>query len=314
MYKIKHVGDRYSIENNGLTLKTPMGSAVVTDYLALAERLVRHLEKYGEDPSNPQSIVAFHYAMLDFFHQGPRSEHERMIAIGLNPGSDWTLSCPSAEPNATMKWISLFGTCATQTERGLQWLASLSLTQLCAVCVIGRALESVNIPFIACSVCDLKDLSAYAKAICDYYPYVSPKELSEYFDNMYFYFNLGINSKNGAEQPKPKIVSRPEESDEDPEILKYLVNIADAYRYLGSKNPALAEGMAKAAEFCVSKKSFPRAEELLNQALNVLENAEYYDRNVIATVDEIACLVYKSIGKENQLKEYKAKLGLIKKM
>ena len=49
--------------------------------------------------------------------------------------------------------------------------------QLCAVCVIGRSLESVNIPFIVATALTPEELKTYAKEVYEYYPYVSRRGL-----------------------------------------------------------------------------------------------------------------------------------------
>jgi hypothetical protein len=67
MYGFRKDGDWFFIDKKSKVLTTPMGQPVKTRNMALAERLVADLEKFGESPSDPVSIVAFHYAMLDFF-------------------------------------------------------------------------------------------------------------------------------------------------------------------------------------------------------------------------------------------------------
>lgn len=197
MYGIRQDGDWYLIEKDSQPLLTPMGRPVKTIHKSLADRLISDLKKHGESPSDPVSIVAFHYAMIDFFSVMPRAELEKSVAIGLDPENDWTFNCPTAAPEHMIKWLNLFGTSSQNIERGKRWLSSLSLPQLCAVCVIGRALESVNIPFILATMLSSRDIKKYAKEIHTYYPYVNINDLSTYFENFLFYFSLDEKSSKG---------------------------------------------------------------------------------------------------------------------
>ena len=59
MYALKREGEWYVLCKNGVELLTPQNRSVKTKFKALADRLVLDLEKYGEDPGNPLSLVAF---------------------------------------------------------------------------------------------------------------------------------------------------------------------------------------------------------------------------------------------------------------
>lgn len=191
MYTIKQKGKKYAFLDDGQALLTPMGNPVVTAYKSLADRLLADLNTHGDDPSDPVSLVAFHYAMIDFFSTMPREDLELSIVIGLSPESDWTFHCPTAEPQQHMKWMNTFGTYSVCANEAVEWLATLSRMQLCAVCIIGRALESVNIPFIvAVALQGERDLKSFARSVNKYYPYVSTKDLKTYFDNYLFYYGV----------------------------------------------------------------------------------------------------------------------------
>ena len=194
VYTSKQEGDEYTIYKNDNVLVTPQARIVKTKYQALADRLLLDLAKYGEKPTNPLSIVAFHYPMIDFFAEGPRGELENSVSLGLDRGNDWTLECPSAEPNFWMRWVGVFGSPQIQSEEGKKWLTELSLMQLCAVCIIGKVLESVNIPYIVATKLKPSALKFFAKEIVKFYPYVTEKELACYFDNYSFYFNVSSDT------------------------------------------------------------------------------------------------------------------------
>ena len=190
MYALSKDDTVYSFNKDGKPLQTPMGRPVKTHFESLAKRLLADLETYGENPSDPVSLVAFHYAMTDFFDVMPREELEYSVAPGLDRENDWTFNCPTATPETMMNWMALFGSYSTNAERAKDWLSSLSPIQLCAVTVLGRALESVNIPFIVATMLSRRDVNSYAKSVNAHYPYVETKDLKTYFDNYLFYFTL----------------------------------------------------------------------------------------------------------------------------
>jgi hypothetical protein len=181
-------GNNFVITKGLRPLRTPMGKTVTTTYKALADRLVEDLRNYGEDPSSTCSLVSFHYPMIDFFATTPRQQLEASVAMGLEPQYDWTFQCPSAAPEPTLRWMALFG--RPKGEEGKKWLASLTLTQLCAVCVLGRSIESVNIPFILATVLPPKEIRAYAQQVAECYGAASAADLVKWFENYLFYFNL----------------------------------------------------------------------------------------------------------------------------
>ena len=198
MYTIRNEQDQYILEKSDQPLLTPRGESVRTTHQILADRLLADLRKHGEDPSDPVSMVAFHYPMIDFFNVAPRVELEHSIAIGLDRENDWTFNCPTATPEPMMRWMGFFGTHSTRAEQGKKWLSTLSLIQLCAVCVVGRVTESVNIPFtVASEQLSEKEIVEYAKVINEFYPYLSTRDLTQILKNFLFYFNLEKLSANG---------------------------------------------------------------------------------------------------------------------
>lgn len=182
----------YYITKDKKPLLTPMGHAVSTTYSKLAARIVEDLTKYGEDPANPVSVVAFHYPLIDFSLHMPREQNEHSVAIGLDEEHDWTSKCPSAAPDAMMKWWGVFGLAMSEKSRdeAKHWLSSLTLMQLCAVCVIGRLIESVNIPYRLATVIKPNETRSFAAAIVEFYPYISAEELANAFATFRFYFNV----------------------------------------------------------------------------------------------------------------------------
>jgi hypothetical protein len=195
MYEIDKQGDSLCIMKDGAPVHTPMGNPVQTRLPAIAKRLVKDLKRYGDDASDPRSIVAFQYPMIDFFLTESRKDLEGSVVAGLNQHADWTLSCPSAAPEMTMAWMSLFGHPTEQSDAAKTWLSDLSLRQLCAVTVLGRNLESVNIPFIVATLLKPEGLGAYAAEVAKRYPCVSRAGVKTMFDNYLFYFHADSGLK-----------------------------------------------------------------------------------------------------------------------
>ena len=189
MYTIQPHDDGFQILKAGQELRTPMGRLVSTKSEPIARKLVEHLELFGEDPSDPQSLVSFHYSYLDFFENGARPPLEHSVAIGLDEAHDWTYGCPSADPHRMMEWWGAFGRGPAQAEAGKEWLSTLSMQQLGAVCVVGRALESVNIPFIVATSLKKKSLPAFIEVVDRHFPFLGAKGLKAVFENFLLYFN-----------------------------------------------------------------------------------------------------------------------------
>lgn len=133
IYTLIEEKDGYSIFKDGQIFTTPACLPARTKTRTLAERLIKDLNALGDDPSEPASIFAFNAPIIDFFSMLPRVELEDSVLSGLSNDFDWTMRSPSAEPNFMMNWVSLFGNGGDQLEKGVKWIKSLSLSQLCAV-------------------------------------------------------------------------------------------------------------------------------------------------------------------------------------
>lgn len=205
MYTVSKETDSLLIEKDGQPLTTPMNHPVRTTFAPLAERLLADLATYGEDPSNPVSLVAFQYPMIDFFSAMPRDELVKSIAMGFDLENDWTFNCPTVAPEPLKHWENLFGTHAVDAELGKKWLSSLTLTQLCAVYVAGRALRSVNIPYILVTMLNQEDIDSFAKEVHACCPFIKLEDMTKYFENFLFFFTLeNPDEKQWSSKQEPK--------------------------------------------------------------------------------------------------------------
>lgn len=200
-YKYIKQDDNFVFYKGRKKLKTIMGSSVTTKYESIAERLVLDLNEFGESPSNPISLVAFHYYIIDFCSNKEleRDFLEHSITIGLEKDKDWTFNCPSENPDVLMVWQDKFGLFEEQSIKVKGWVKTLSIMQLCAICVIGRALESFNIPYIISNRKDVNELDHYSQFINEFYPYIGIEDLNKYFANLLFYFNIERGNDNELE-------------------------------------------------------------------------------------------------------------------
>lgn len=196
MYSFFEENKTFCITKRGNPLTTPQGLPVRTRFKALAEKLTEDLSKFGESPTDCQSIVAFHFAFLDFFLTTPRPALEQSILAGLDIDNDWTFNCPTATPEPMMRWFSVFGSHENSAREATSWVFSLTLEQLCATCVLGKAIKSVNIPYILAKKSSDKNLPKLIKAINEYYPYYGKAKLKRYYENFLFYFHLENGNKS----------------------------------------------------------------------------------------------------------------------
>lgn len=287
MYRLLRDGEFYTICKGNEPLYTPMGTRVTTDSEILAKRLVKHLTEHGESPSNPVSIVAFHYAMIDFFANMSRMETERSVAIGFDEENDWTMSCPSPDPEIMMKWWSVFGRPMSSEERDQAkgWLSSLTLNQLCAVCVIGRFAESVNIPYRLLTNTKVLNINKFAMEIVKFYPFVTSEELFQAFDNFVFYSTLDDN-----EEKEPK------ENSSQALIDRYLRNSAELYRACGPESAEYAYSLYKVAGLYLAQKDYKKAEPLYERALSLVERIRTEKETMSAILKDLAVL-YENTGR-----------------
>jgi hypothetical protein len=193
MYNITPNNGFYIFRKKDKALLTPKGNPVITYSKILADNLLFDLIAYGEDHLIPSSMVTFHYTMIDYVSSIDVCELQQVMAFGFKREYDWTFNRRPSDSQLQTKWIELFGTYTSNSQAGAQWLYSLNLTQLCAVYTLSRAIKSINIPFIVSTNIAPSEISTYAKEVYTYFPQVACEELSRYFNNFLFYFNLNSN-------------------------------------------------------------------------------------------------------------------------
>lgn len=152
--------------------------------------MLDHLNTFGEDLESPTSLVCFHYSMLDFFSSMPRKVLEGEVAAGIDECCDWTFDQFIQSDISEKKWQSLFGEADKRIEEVLDWLKILERHQLCAVCVVGINLGSVNIAYIVATQIEDKDLERFIEQAYDLHPYGYDNEVLPVLKNFLYYFRL----------------------------------------------------------------------------------------------------------------------------
>ena len=120
-------------------LKTPSGKLCDTSYYVLADRVLCDLEEYGEDNMTGESIIPWHFTMVDNFYP---MQHEQVVAM-LNEcflqKYDWTYD---------FGYEKVFGDSKTRVAEIKEWLSECTHMQMTAACCIGNAYHSINVAYV----------------------------------------------------------------------------------------------------------------------------------------------------------------------
>lgn len=209
-----------------------------------------------------------------------------------------------------MRWWEVFGPpLSGQTlEVAKSWLSSLTLMQLCAVCVIGRFLESVNIPYRLATVVDAKGVKKFAAAIAECYPYVSATTISAAFENFLFYFNLEDQGKQGA-SPTPDHTDATYQQ----AVNSHTLLVAEAKHADGLDSELFAAALEKlAAVYHRQGKEYAKAEPLYKQAIDVYIKANGPNDPSVAHCLEQLAQLYREFGKDKKAKETEIRASKIR--
>ncbi|MGC9362151.1 MAG: hypothetical protein ACP5F3_04400, partial [Candidatus Syntrophosphaera sp.] len=148
MYQVSQKDGVFHILKDGMPVYTPAGNPLTTENKALAQKIVDDCEKFVINSSNWQSIVQYHFTMLDFFRHYPRQSIEQQLILNFDPYNDWTLKTPKLNAENLLEWQAVFGTAETRIKEGRAWITSLNLNQLCAAMVLGKTMGSMNIAYL----------------------------------------------------------------------------------------------------------------------------------------------------------------------
>lgn len=173
----KHKDTYGFIENvNGKQklLKTPGDEILCTSYLVLAERILKDVAKFGSLYMSSESILPWHYTMMDNFVKMDHEEVEDILDHCFIQKPDWTFSV-GRENN---ECVRLFG---TEKDRPLEiktWLSKCTHMQMTAACCIGNTYHSINIAFVLAALMENYSGMELQRQF---------KYLAELLDNNFFY-------------------------------------------------------------------------------------------------------------------------------
>lgn len=180
-------GSVYELHQDGRLIMTPAGRPLTTADEELAQALLEDLAAFGPTPGNPCSLVSYQCSYLDFFLTWPRKKLEASVLMGVSREWDWTLDCPSAAPETMMPWYALFGVGSEHLSAVKAWVPTLTTPELCAVTVLGRSLESVNLAFLVATVVKRKELKRYAREIATRNGMDTDEVLANFEKFLFFY-------------------------------------------------------------------------------------------------------------------------------
>lgn len=190
MYQVVEKEGVFHILEENEPVFTPAGNPVTANHETLARRLAGHLHQFGAGTGSHHSIAMYHFPMLDFVVNYPRSDIERTLILAFDPYNDWTFRCTAFTDSMRKRWLKVFGNPETRITEGRAWIADLNLNQLCAAMVLGKALGSMNIPLHASRLAQKSRLLAFAREIVMFKPDLGKLPLEDMLSNFHFYWEL----------------------------------------------------------------------------------------------------------------------------
>lgn len=197
-------------------VKTPAGNAVRTSYRDLADRILNDLDRLGYNYRSPESILAWHFTMIDNFSRMDHSDVEEILDQSFMQRNDWTFE----ENQDDESWTAVFGEEESRNDIIREWLSNCTHMQLTAACCIGNAYHSINIAFVLARLMEnyegdkLKQKFIHlARQIAESSVYGPAEDIIGDFTTFELYYGIHLNEEG-------KIIN--EELDDDGESDKYV--------------------------------------------------------------------------------------------
>ena len=127
---------------------TPRGVALKTSYLDLAERILEDLDTYGPDDFSPDSILPWHYTMVENFSKMQHKQVEAVLADSFVNRYDWTYT---VDMKGT-KWETIWGKRGVRETEIMAWLGKITHMQMTAACCIGNAYHTINVAYMLATI------------------------------------------------------------------------------------------------------------------------------------------------------------------
>lgn len=141
----------YFVDENEDYATTPRGTVLKTSYLELAERILDDLDTYGPDDFSAESILPWHYTMVENFS---RMEHKKVEAVLVDSfvnRYDWTYT---VDVSGT-KWERIWGVRGIREREIMEWLSKITHMQMTAACCIGNAYHTINLSYMLALIMEM---------------------------------------------------------------------------------------------------------------------------------------------------------------
>ena len=141
---LKREGSYFFEKQTEGLVKTPGGVILRTIYPNLADRILQDLTESGEMNFSADSILPWHYTMVENFSRMDHEDVERLLEQSFLLRYDWTFSVRTSGT----KWAPFFGKQDKRLGQIKEWLSKCTHMQMTAACCIGNAYHSINMSFV----------------------------------------------------------------------------------------------------------------------------------------------------------------------
>lgn len=229
---IAKVEDRYyffdTAQEKPVPLKTPSGKLVVTSYYQLAERILDDLSAYGTEYMTAESVIPWHFTMVDNFVVMEHEQVEAMLDDCFLQKHDWTYGADSEE---------IFGDEEDRIPAIREWLSKCTHMQMTAACCIGNAYHSINVAYVLAVLMEnytgkalRKQFKALAEIVEENAMYDDLDSIMNVFDTFNLYYGIH-NDKEGAIINTELSIVEEEDTSSDIEVTEELLIGRNFYHY-----------------------------------------------------------------------------------
>ncbi len=141
----------YFLDNDKEYATTPGGDLLKTTYLELAKRILNDLVQYGPDDFSADSILPWHYTMVENFSKMTHEAVEKVLIDSFINRYDWTYNADVEDTD----FESIWGERGEREEEIMKWLTKITHLQMTAACCIGNAYHSLNLAYIMAIVMEM---------------------------------------------------------------------------------------------------------------------------------------------------------------
>lgn len=146
-------GRYFFIDEDKEYAATPRGAILSTSYMNLAERILEDLDTYGPDNFSADSILPWHYTMVENFSKMDHKQVEDVLADSFINRYDWTYTTDVEDT----EWKEIWGVRGVREGEIMEWLSKITHMQMTAACCIGNAYHTINIAYMLATIMETCD-------------------------------------------------------------------------------------------------------------------------------------------------------------